>query len=286
LAGYTKLFGSILDSSVWREPPLTRIVWLTLLAMADRDGLVEASLGGIADRARVKLAAVETAMECFLSPDPDSKNPANGGRRVERTSSGYRLLNYEFYRQKQSAAEMRAKNAERQARFRERQKKEGVTSNVTSREVTPVDRSNDIASASPSPSQKAETDPDPERPPDTATRRDVTSQHRAPPFAAPRRIPQVGAVSLHFLRIYDLFPNKNRKNQAAQTWQELAESFPGGEVGLAEAIGKAFAAGYLKRHPYNGEPRYCPKLETFLAERCWEEPESKSPNAVEYPKFT
>ncbi len=140
MAGYVKLFGSILDSSVWREPPMTRLVWLTLLAMSDRDGVVEASVDGVADRAKVPVEAVEAALRCFLSPDPRSKNPANEGRRIERTADGYRLLNYDFYRQKMSADEMRAKNAERQRRFRERQ---SVTSNVTSRPVTPVTRDNE-----------------------------------------------------------------------------------------------------------------------------------------------
>ena len=120
MAGYTKLFGSILDSSVWREPLVTRIVWVTMLAMADRDGVVEASVDGIADRAKVELGAAEEALRCFLAPDPRSKNPDNDGRRVERTQDGYRLLNYDFYRQKMSAEEMRAKNADRQRRYRER----------------------------------------------------------------------------------------------------------------------------------------------------------------------
>ena len=140
MAGYTKLFGSILDSSVWREPPLTRLVWLTLLAMADRDGIVEASVVGIADRARVSEEATQEALACFLDVDPRSKNPANDGRRIERVPEGYRLLNYEFYRAKMSAEEMRAKNADRQRRYRERQA--SVTGDVTSRPVTTVPGSN------------------------------------------------------------------------------------------------------------------------------------------------
>lgn len=159
MAGYTKLFGSILDSSIWREPDTTRLVWLTLMAMADRDGIVDASIDGIADRAKVRLEAAEGAMACFMAPDPKSKNPANKGRRVERTTEGYRLLNYDFYRQKMSAEEMRAKNAERQRRYRERH---AVTSDVTSRPVTARPKSNHIAEAEEEAEAEADPPPDPD----------------------------------------------------------------------------------------------------------------------------
>lgn len=89
------------------------------------------------------------------------------------------------------------------------------------------------------------------------------------PYVAPRRLAQVGAVSLAFLRCYERYPNTFRKLQAAQTWQELAETFPGGENALADAICAAFDAGMLKRKPYNGNA--VPKFETVLAERLWEE---------------
>ena len=43
MPGYTKLFNSILASTIWRADDKTRIVWITLLAMADKHGIVEAS---------------------------------------------------------------------------------------------------------------------------------------------------------------------------------------------------------------------------------------------------
>jgi len=52
-AGYTKLFSSIVHSTVWRESNHVRLVWVTLLALCDRDGRVEASVPGLADAARV-----------------------------------------------------------------------------------------------------------------------------------------------------------------------------------------------------------------------------------------
>lgn len=84
----------------------------------------------------------------------------------------------------------------------------------------------------------------------------------------------VGAVTLPFLSVYDRYPNKHRKLEAAAVWQQLAADEPGGEDALAAAILAAFDGGMLRRHPYRGTAAHRPKLETVLAERLWEEPES------------
>ena len=50
---FSKLFQSILSSTIWCEDHPTRVVWITMLAMADRHGYVGASIPGIAGMARV-----------------------------------------------------------------------------------------------------------------------------------------------------------------------------------------------------------------------------------------
>lgn len=143
--GFTKLFGSILDSSVWEEEDAIRLVWISLMAMADRDGTVQASLPGLARRARVSRENTELAIDKFLSPDPDSRTTENEGRRIEVVPGGWRLLNHATYRKRLSAEDRRDKAAERQRRKRERDRL-GVT-----RTVTQSHQSHDIA--------EAETDP-------------------------------------------------------------------------------------------------------------------------------
>ena len=66
MAGYTKLFNSILMSTIWREDDKTRIVWITLLAMADKNGIAETSIPSLADAARVSGAIVQ-ALEVALA---------------------------------------------------------------------------------------------------------------------------------------------------------------------------------------------------------------------------
>jgi hypothetical protein len=91
---YTKLFGSITASTVWSEPYATRVVWVTMLAMADRNGDVFASIPGLARYANVTLAEAEAALQSFLSPDPYSRTEDSEGRRVEVVDGGWKLLNH------------------------------------------------------------------------------------------------------------------------------------------------------------------------------------------------
>ena len=95
---FVKLLSSITDSSVWAYDDQTRIVWITMLAMANRRGVVHAAVPGIANRARVSLESAEKAVAIFEAPDPYSRNPDNDGRRVVRVEGGFRLLNYEKVR--------------------------------------------------------------------------------------------------------------------------------------------------------------------------------------------
>jgi hypothetical protein len=135
VSNYVKLFGSILDSTIWKTPPAITKVWITMLAMADRDGVVEAALPGLASRANVALRTAESAIEMFLAPDPHSKTRTSEGRRIEVVPGGWRLLNYEAYREKQSIDDRKTKNAERQQRFRDRQAAKKLDE---SGDVTPV----------------------------------------------------------------------------------------------------------------------------------------------------
>ena len=95
---FTKLFSSITESTVWCEPDRVRLVWITMLAMADARGRVWASVPGLANRARVPVEDAEAAIQCFLSPDKYSRTSDNDGRRIDPIDGGWRLLNHEKYR--------------------------------------------------------------------------------------------------------------------------------------------------------------------------------------------
>lgn len=111
--GFTKLFSSITASSIWCEDHATRIVWVTMLAMADRDGYVGASVPGLAAIARVTIDEARRAIDKFMSPDPDSRSDEYDGRRIEKASRGWLLLNYERFRKERDDEDRRSYERER-----------------------------------------------------------------------------------------------------------------------------------------------------------------------------
>lgn len=120
MPNYTKLFNSIVTSTIWTEDDKTRIVWITMLAIADQNGEVQASIPGLARLAAVSISDAEIAISKFLGPDPYSRTPENDGRRIAKIDGGWELLNHAKYRRMASLAEAKEANSERQRRHRER----------------------------------------------------------------------------------------------------------------------------------------------------------------------
>lgn len=160
-SGYTKLFASILDSTVWGAPHHVRIVWMTLLAMADRDGMVESSIPGLVRRAVVSRAECEEAIAYLMAPDLDSRSPDHEGRRIAPVDSGWQVLNYVKFRERASLEERREKDAARQQAKRDREAPTRDASGAvrprpsSSVVVRPHPQSHDIADAD----ADAEADP-------------------------------------------------------------------------------------------------------------------------------
>ncbi len=95
---FTKLFSSITESTIWVAPDPHRLCWITMLAMADRQGRVFGSIPGLANRARIDVEACRGAIASFLAPDPDSRTKDFEGRRIEEIDGGWRLINHAKYR--------------------------------------------------------------------------------------------------------------------------------------------------------------------------------------------
>ena len=98
VAGFTKLFSGLVHSTVWREEMHVKVVWITMLALADRHGHVLASMPGLADASRVTLEQCEDALARLSAPDKHSRTKEHEGRRIEVTDGGWALLNYVKYR--------------------------------------------------------------------------------------------------------------------------------------------------------------------------------------------
>lgn len=100
MAGYTPLFGSIVTSSIWNENSETRVVWITMLALADANGKVEGSISGLAPVARVSLESCEKALKKLKQPDKYSRTKEFDGRRIEDAEGGWQILNFIKFREK------------------------------------------------------------------------------------------------------------------------------------------------------------------------------------------
>lgn len=120
--GFTKIFESLLDSTVWQESKETRLVWITMLLMKNRNHVVEASVPGLAKRAGVSVGECEEALERFKAPDAYSRTKDNDGRRIEDVEGGWKVLNGERYRQRMGPEERKEYQAAWMREYRKRRK--------------------------------------------------------------------------------------------------------------------------------------------------------------------
>jgi hypothetical protein len=119
---YVKLYNRILDSSLALNRPL-RHFFTDLLLCADVDGMVVMTKEAISKRTGADMEEVEWGLKALQEPDAQSLTPDSDGRRIvplEGHGYGWKIVNFEEYRDVRSAAELRSKAKERARRYRER----------------------------------------------------------------------------------------------------------------------------------------------------------------------
>lgn len=149
---FVKLFNSILDSTIWQESKETKLIWITMMAMSDRNGEIHASIPGLASRTGVTLAECEAALTCLLSPDAYSRTKTDEGRRIAVIDGGWRLLNHGKYRALLSAEERKEYNRVKQQQHR------AALKNVNDRSMT-ISNVSTVQSQSQSQSTDSEEEP-------------------------------------------------------------------------------------------------------------------------------
>jgi hypothetical protein len=128
--GFAKLDAGIIYSTLWMESHDVVRVWIALLAMADATGLVRSSVPALAHINLVSVDRMREILAIFKAPDPDSRIKAHEGRKIREIEGGWIILNYTRYRNLMQRKP--GTHAERQARWRQRHKKNGNSSrNVT-----------------------------------------------------------------------------------------------------------------------------------------------------------
>lgn len=128
MSGYTKLFSTILDSTVWTNTPKeVKLLWITMLLKKDRDQIVRASLVGLAKCAELTIEEAETALEFLMSPDKNSHSKDHDGRRVLKVDDGWFIVQGQKYRDLLSVEERREYNRKYMAEYRAAQKKKALS---------------------------------------------------------------------------------------------------------------------------------------------------------------
>jgi len=124
---FVKIYGErLLNSTLWLECWQAKLVFIGMLAAADYEGFVDyPSVAALAHRLNLPISDVEKGLEVLCAADPNSRSKEEGGRRVMRVDAGWKLVNYEKYRESRSRKQVLAAN--RVAKFRE--KRTSVTCN-------------------------------------------------------------------------------------------------------------------------------------------------------------
>ena len=134
---FAYLSSSIVRSTIWDESSDVRVLFITMLALKDKDGCVWASIPGLAHEARVPVSVVEKALQIFMSPDHYSRTSDEEGRRLEVIDGGWRFVNHGKYRRARDPEKRREQNREAQQRARDKRQSPSAESQPESARISP-----------------------------------------------------------------------------------------------------------------------------------------------------
>jgi hypothetical protein len=260
---YVKLFQSILDSTIWQEPITTKVVWITMLALADKHGEVFASIPGLARRAGVTIEEAEKALTCLLSPDQYSRTKDFDGRRIQEIDGGWVLLNHPKYRALLSEAERREYNRVKKQESRARSLG-GMSNDVNDgQQMSALSAHTDSVSAS---QAKEDSDQLPPNPPRGTLALGLIREMMSDelpleiPVTPQRKVRERKRFEDHpgFDDFWSIYPRKDDKKDAIQSWNKEK---PDLQV-VMEALSWQV--------PMWTEPQYIPLPTTYLNKRRFE----------------
>lgn len=147
---YAKVFSQIFDSSIASDH-IVRHVFMDMLVLADRDGVVDMTTDAIARRTNVPIDVVCHAINVLGQPDPESRSGDEEGRRIvpidSHRSWGWQIVNYEHYRDLRDEESRRAyfRDKKREQRERQSASKEVKTVKDMSNEVKVGQRKSSVS---------------------------------------------------------------------------------------------------------------------------------------------
>jgi len=276
MAGYTKLFNSILYSTIWQEPNETKILWITLLAMSDQYGEVHASIPGLAKMAGITLQECQDALGRLLAPDPFSRTPDNEGRRIEPVEGGWLLLNHAKYRGLMSVEERKEYNRKKQAERRSRIKKDADVS-MTVNDKSAMSAHTEADADTKADSKAEEVPPSPPKG-GKSIGLDLLGEPIEPP-PSEEQSPQKQIISKELAdAIWKAFPSRGRENSSKKETLEEIQKIPAKERPTIEEVIKAIEAWKLSPKWTDDGGQYVQGVHRWINKRQWENiPEPAKP---------
>ncbi len=126
---YGKIFESIYTGTLYGQWEAI-VTFQQMIVLADEDGTVDYTPPALAAKTSIPLEIIEKGIASLMEPDKYSRSPDEDGRRIvlldEDRPWGWRLVNYEHYRNVASREEKKRKDRERVAE--KRNKNKGVAS--------------------------------------------------------------------------------------------------------------------------------------------------------------
>jgi hypothetical protein len=216
---YGKLFAQMYDGTLATKGPWQALAtFQQLIILADQHGVVDMTADAIARRTTFPLEVIQLGIAELEKPDPDSRTPDEGGRRIVRLSDsrpwGWRIVNHGHYRRIRTEEERREYHRNYQ---RNRRAKKAVNSDVNT--STRRQQNKPIA---------------------VSSMQDAVSSKHKPPVARGRDAVATGMKiygDIQSNRVY--FPTAN--GSRAHIPKEYVESLPAPVRTAFEAVGGATA---------------------------------------------
>jgi hypothetical protein len=182
---YSKLYSRITQSSLMEEPVYVRYVFMMLLAVSDKHGVVIGTDVALARQVNISLSEFQEAINRLMAPDPNSNSKEEGGRRVLLNDGerGYFLVNYEKYAGLQNETIRREYMRDYIANYRAKGRDKGRPPHT------------------PPPNSDTDTD--------TEGKTGKTGKQKSLPVA-----------SVGFERFWEVYPRKEAKVKAVESWKK------------------------------------------------------------------
>ncbi len=122
---YAKIFATLYEGTM-RGRAHEILVFTNMLAYANKQGVFDRHPRTIAEDVGLTVDEVRAALRCLEAPDPESRSPEHGGRRILRLDEhrewGLQIVNHGKYRAIRNEEERAIQNREAQRRFKEKRK--------------------------------------------------------------------------------------------------------------------------------------------------------------------